>query len=172
MSRLACALALAALAVVGCQQGSTTSSSTSTTSSSATATPSAEAEKAPVASEAPATALPAGRTTASGLQIQEIQEGTGALAENGKRVSVHYTGRLTDGTQFDTSLDKGTPYQFTLGNREVIAGWDEGIAGMRIGGKRRLTIPPQLAYGSQGTPGGPIPPNATLVFEVELMDVK
>ena len=178
MFRFACAFAFAALTLVGCQQSSTTTTS-STTSSSATATSSADGGKAPAAAEAPAAtpsqasgAQPAGRTTASGLQIQDLKEGTGAMAEKGRHVVVHYTGWLTNGTKFSSSLDSGRPYPFTLGAGEVIAGWDEGIVGMRIGGKRRLTIPPQLAYGSQGTPGGPIPANATLVFEVELIDAK
>ena len=109
-------------------------------------------------------------TTASGLIVQEIAVGDGALAEAGRRVSVHYSGWLSDGTPFDSSLERGQPFEFRLGAGQVIAGWDEGVAGMRVGGKRKLTIPPQLGYGPRGA-GGVIPPNAVLVFEVELLAV-
>jgi FKBP-type peptidyl-prolyl cis-trans isomerase len=105
------------------------------------------------------------------LQIEEKVAGTGAEAKTGKRVSVHYTGWLTDGTKFDSSLDRGKPFSFTIGARQVIAGWDQGVAGMKVGGKRKLTIPPDLGYGARGAGGGLIPPNATLVFEVELLEV-
>jgi FKBP-type peptidyl-prolyl cis-trans isomerase len=108
----------------------------------------------------------------SGLLIEDIKIGDGAIATQGKMVSVHYTGRLTDGTKFDSSLDRGQPIEFKLGARQVIKGWDMGIDGLRVGGKRKLTIPPDLAYGATGTPGGPIPPNATLIFDVELVSVK
>jgi FKBP-type peptidyl-prolyl cis-trans isomerase len=107
-----------------------------------------------------------------GLMIEEVKVGDGALASKGKTVSVHYTGRLTNGTKFDSSLDRGQPIEFILGSGMVIKGWDQGIDGMKVGGKRKLTIPPELAYGARGTPGGPIPPNATLVFDVELVGVK
>ena len=110
-------------------------------------------------------------STSSGLEYWEIQEGTGAPALAGKEVSVHYTGWLTNGKKFDSSLDRGEPIKFTLGIGQVIKGWDEGIAGMRVGGKRQLRIPPALAYGMRGAPPA-IPPNATLVFDVELMAVK
>lgn len=106
----------------------------------------------------------------SGLYVQDLAPGDGAEATPGNRVSVHYTGWLPDGTQFDTSRDMGQPFQFTLGAGQVIPGWDEGVAGMREGGIRRLVIPPELAYGSQGA-GGVIPPNTPLVFEVELLEV-
>jgi FKBP-type peptidyl-prolyl cis-trans isomerase FkpA len=108
----------------------------------------------------------------SELKIDEVQVGTGAAAASGKTVSVHYTGVLMDGTKFDSSLDRGRPIDFVLGTGRVIKGWDQGIDGMLVGGKRKLTIPPELAYGARGTPGGPIPPNATLVFDVELVSVK
>ncbi|WP_153115438.1 FKBP-type peptidyl-prolyl cis-trans isomerase [Rhodocyclus tenuis] len=109
-------------------------------------------------------------TTASGLQIEEVTVGEGAVAEAGNTVSVHYTGWLTDGTKFDSSRDRNDAFAFPLGARRVISGWDEGVAGMRVGGVRKLTIPPTLGYGARGA-GGVIPPNATLVFEVELLGV-
>ena len=105
------------------------------------------------------------------LQIEDLVAGTGAEALQGKTVSVHYTGWLTDGKKFDSSKDRGQPFQFPLGRGHVIRGWDEGVKGMKVGGKRKLTIPPDLGYGAQGA-GGVIPPNATLVFEVELLGVK
>jgi FKBP-type peptidyl-prolyl cis-trans isomerase len=109
-------------------------------------------------------------TTASGLKYEELAEGTGAAAKAGDNVSVHYTGWLTDGTKFDSSLDRGSPFGFPLGAGRVIKGWDEGVAGMKVGGKRKLHIPANLAYGSRGA-GGVIPPNAELVFEVELLKI-
>jgi FKBP-type peptidyl-prolyl cis-trans isomerase FkpA len=109
-------------------------------------------------------------TTASGLVIEELTVGSGALAAAGQRVTVHYTGWLTDGTKFDSSKDRSEPFVFPLGGRRVIAGWDEGVQGMRVGGVRKLTIPPALGYGARGA-GGVIPPNATLVFEVELLEI-
>ena len=109
-------------------------------------------------------------TTASGLIYEEITVGAGAAAASGQRVTVHYTGWLTNGTQFDSSKDRNDPFEFHLGQGQVIAGWDEGVAGMKVGGARKLTIPPALGYGARGA-GGVIPPNATLVFEVELLAV-
>ena len=109
-------------------------------------------------------------TTASGLKYEDLKEGTGAEAKAGQTVSVHYTGWLTDGQKFDSSKDRNDPFSFRLGRGQVIAGWDEGVQGMKVGGVRKLTIPPQLGYGVRGA-GGVIPPNATLVFEVELLDV-
>jgi|CXWL01.1.fsa_nt_gi FKBP-type peptidyl-prolyl cis-trans isomerase FkpA len=110
-------------------------------------------------------------TTASGLKYTELVVGTGAEAKAGQMVTVHYTGWLLDGTKFDSSVDRNDPFAFALGRGQVIRGWDEGVAGMKIGGKRKLTIPADLGYGSRGA-GGVIPPNATLVFEVELLGVK
>jgi len=111
----------------------------------------------------------------SGLVIEDLVVGTGATAASGQKVDVHYTGWLTDGVitgrKFDSSKDRGQPFQFALGKGQVIRGWDEGVAGMKVGGKRKLTIPPALGYGSRGA-GGVIPPNATLLFEVELLGVK
>ncbi|HEY0782157.1 MAG TPA: FKBP-type peptidyl-prolyl cis-trans isomerase [Thermoanaerobaculia bacterium] len=105
------------------------------------------------------------------LTIEDLTPGDGTEAKAGHLVDVHYTGWLTNGTKFDSSHDRRQPFQFRLGGGQVIQGWDQGVAGMKIGGKRRLTIPPHLGYGSRGA-GGVIPPNATLVFEVELLGVK
>ncbi len=110
-------------------------------------------------------------TTASGLIIEDITEGSGDEARAGQTVSVHYTGWLTDGTKFDSSKDRNEPFEFALAARHVIAGWDEGVQGMKPGGVRKLTIPPNLGYGARGA-GGVIPPNATLVFEVALLKIK
>ncbi|EON12092.1 MULTISPECIES: FKBP-type peptidyl-prolyl cis-trans isomerase [Pandoraea] len=109
-------------------------------------------------------------TTDSGLQYDDLQVGDGTEATPGKTVTVHYTGWLTDGKKFDSSKDRNDPFAFVLGGGMVIRGWDEGVAGMKVGGKRKLVIPPELGYGARGA-GGVIPPNATLVFEVELLDV-
>jgi len=106
----------------------------------------------------------------SELQIEEVQIGTGKEAQNGSALAMHYTGKLTNGTKFDSSHDRGQTFNFTLGKGMVIKGWDQGILGMKVGGKRKLTIPPNLGYGAYGA-GGVIPPNATLVFEVELLAV-
>jgi FKBP-type peptidyl-prolyl cis-trans isomerase len=110
-------------------------------------------------------------TTASGLQYEDLVEGTGQQAKAGDNLQVHYTGWLTDGTKFDSSLDRGSPFSFPLGAGRVIKGWDEGVAGMKVGGKRKLHIPAALAYGSRGA-GGVIPPNAELIFEVELLGIR
>lgn len=111
-------------------------------------------------------------TTESGLQYIDLVEGDGDVAESGQQVSVHYTGWLTDGTKFDSSLDRGSPFNFQLGAGSVIAGWDEGVAGMKVGGSRQLLIPSDLAYGETGAGGGIIPPGASLIFEVELLAVQ
>ena len=117
----------------------------------------------------------ASTTTGSGLKYEDTVLGKGASAEKGRNVSVHYTGWLTDGVikgrKFDSSKDRGEPFQFSLGGGQVIKGWDEGVQGMKEGGTRLLTIPPALGYGARGA-GGVIPPNATLMFDVELLAVK
>ena len=126
------------------------------------------------AGAAPAYAQPV-RTTPSGLGIIDLKVGTGASPKPGQTVVVHYTGWLDEngkrGKKFNSSLDRGQPFEFAIGQHKVIAGWDEGVATMKVGGKRTLIIPPDLAYGSDGA-GGVIPPNATLIFDVELLGVK
>ena len=109
-------------------------------------------------------------TTSSGLRYEDVALGQGTEAKAGQTVSVHYTGWLTDGKKFDSSKDRNVPFSFLLGVGQVIKGWDEGVTGMKVGGKRKLTVPPALGYGARGA-GGVIPPNATLVFEVELLNV-
>ncbi len=108
--------------------------------------------------------------TASGLKYEDMTVGTDKEAKPGTRASVHYTGTLENGTKFDSSRDRGEVFAFTIGASEVIKGWDEGVAGMKVGGRRKLTIPSSIGYGAKGA-GGVIPPNATLIFDVELMDV-
>ena len=110
-----------------------------------------------------------GVKTPSGLQYWDIKVGTGQEAKNGDPVKVHYTGWLTTGKKFDSSVG-GAPFDFTIGHGDVIKGWDEGVTGMKVGGKRQLRIPPDLAYGAQGYPGA-IPPNATLIFDVQLVSI-
>jgi peptidylprolyl isomerase len=122
-----------------------------------------------------AQAAGAATTTPSGLKIMDIKLGTGATPKPGQICVMHYTGWLYEGgakgKKFDSSLDRGQPFEFPLGRRQVISGWDEGVATMKVGGKRTLIIPPELGYGARGA-GGVIPPNATLIFDVELLDVK
>ena len=125
----------------------------------------------------PAMAQTAGKTitTSSGLQITDIQIGNGATCRPGQTCVMHYTGWLykngAKGQKFDSSVDRGEPFEFKIGKHEVIAGWDEGVATMKVGGKRTLIIPPELGYGARGA-GGVIPPNATLIFDIELLNVK
>lgn len=140
--------------------------------SSSSATPTTDASASVSATP---TASPVGKviTTASGLQYQDEVMGTGAVAKAGQTVAVQYTGTLTDGKKFDSSYDHGSePFSFQLGTGQVIKGWDEGVAGMKVGGKRKLVIPAILGYGSQDVGNGLIPPNSVLIFEVELVGVK
>jgi FKBP-type peptidyl-prolyl cis-trans isomerase len=151
---------IALISLVGCSSAPPASTPKATISEQPTAAP----ESAPASS-------PGKTADVTELKIEDLVVGKGAVAKSGKTVTVNYTGWLTDGTKFDSSLDSGTPFAFALGQGQVIKGWDQGVAGMKVGGKRRLTIPPALGYGAEGA-GGVIPPNATLVFEVDLLGVK
>lgn len=154
------------------QPANNTTPTNSATAPTPAATPATGTTPVPGTSPAPGNAADAGKTitTPSGLQYIDIQEGTGASPQEGQIVSVHYTGTLTDGTKFDSSVDRGQPLNFPLGVGRVIKGWDEGILSMKVGGKRKLIIPPQLGYGAGGR--GKIPPNATLLFDVELVGIQ
>ncbi|MFM7325409.1 MAG: FKBP-type peptidyl-prolyl cis-trans isomerase [Nodosilinea sp.] len=144
--------------------------STTVTSTSLAATGTAADLLPETAGEAPSGAPAAAVTTDSGLQYTDLVEGTGAMPKPGQRVTVHYTGTLEDGTQFDSSRDRGRPFTFQIGVGPVIKGWDEGVGTLRVGGRRQLVIPPDLGYGSRGA-GGVIPANATLLFDVELLRI-
>jgi peptidylprolyl isomerase len=183
VSRLVvCLLALSAVALVlGCQTSERPKSAPSAPApktEAAAPAPKSEAPKPAVAeSEAAAAARKLGTattnpvvTTATGLQYIEVKEGGGEAAQAGKTVSVHYTGWLVNGTEFDNSLDRGRPIEFVLGTGRVIRGWEEGVAGMKVGGIRKLIIPPDLGYGSRAM--GPIPAGSTLIFEVQLVAVR
>lgn len=153
--RFALVLTLFAILAVGC--GSSNKPNTSSTPSTPSTSSPMKVNEQPT-------------TTASGLQYWDIVVGTGATAAPGSTVKVHYSGFLTTGEKFDSSRDRGEPFSFPLGAGQVIKGWDEGVAGMKVGGQRQLRIPPQLGYGAAGA-GGAIPPNATLIFDVELLEV-
>jgi FKBP-type peptidyl-prolyl cis-trans isomerase len=129
------------------------------------------AKKSTADTSAPTKVTGDGVKTDSGLVYWDIRVGNGAVAKEGSHVRVHYTGWLTSGKKFDSSVDAGKPFDFTIGNGEVIKGWEEGVAGMKVGGKRQLRIPPALAYGTQGYPGA-IPANATLIFDIQLLGVQ
>jgi FKBP-type peptidyl-prolyl cis-trans isomerase len=156
------ALAAVSLLAAGCAAAPTPTATTTP------AQPQAAQPSAAPSSAAPAS--PGQTAAATALKIVDKTVGTGPAAKAGDMVTVDYTGWLTDGTKFDSSIDAGTPFQFTLGKGEVIPGWDQGVAGMQVGGVRTLTIPPDLAYGTQGA-GGTIPSNATLVFEIKLLRI-
>jgi len=157
-------VALAVLAVAGCKENGSTTSSSSAEGSS-TSTP-------PAVSSTPAEGTASGDiVTRSGLRYRDDVVGQGAEATNGRQVSVLYTGTLVNGTQFDSNQDRTHPLQFVLGAGRVIEGWEEGIKGMKVGGRRHLVIPSNLGYGAQGYPPD-IPGNATLIFDVELLDVR
>lgn len=162
---VAAALALALFLAIHkamAQDSTPTASAPAAADTSSATTPTHAAKKEKAASKT--------ITTADGLQYQILKRGHGRFAIAGDTVSVHYTGWLTDGTKFDSSVDRGQPFQFTLGAGQVIKGWDEGVAGMKVGEKRKLTIPSDLGYGPNGA-GGVIPPNATLIFDVELLSI-
>jgi len=149
---------------------STDTTVTTAASARGTGAPQREAAPPPPSASAPQTAPPPAPSNAK-LEIKELAVGTGKEAKAGDRISVHYVGTLTDGKKFDSSRDHGRPFDFQLGAGNVIKGWDQGVAGMKVGGKRKLTIPFELAYGERGMPPT-IPPRATLVFEVELLGIK
>ena len=176
------ATALAAIVLAGCGDDNKSSSKTPAASASAVASvkPAPSAAANPTAAgtaqqsdgNAPGIPVLTGpiQTTASGLQYIDEKVGDGASPKATDRVTVNYTGWLTDGKKFDSSVDRGQPFVFTIGRGQVIGGWDQGVATMKVGDKVRLTIPPELGYGARGA-GGVIPPNATLIFEVELLGV-
>lgn len=152
LARLTLVLALIGALGIGCERGRTPETSTGGTEGEGRMEAKTE-------------------TTASGLQYVDMKPGSGASPQAGQTAVVHYTGWLVDGKKFDSSRDRGKPFEFKVGRSQVIKGWDEGVAGMQVGGVRKLIIPPALGYGAAGA-GGVIPPNATLTFEVELLDVR
>ncbi len=182
-------LSLSLLSLVGCTNPpapsiSETSTAVTVDTSANSPAPTPAASETPAASKTPAASATPGAvpgmsgkpaappvTTKTGLKYQIFKKGNGAVAKAGQTVSVHYTGFLTDGSKFDSSVDRGQPFDFGLGQGAVIAGWDEGVAGMKVGEKRKLTIPANLAYGDN-SPAPSIPPGSILIFDVELLGVK
>jgi FKBP-type peptidyl-prolyl cis-trans isomerase len=168
------ALVASLVLVVACgssKKETTTPTGTRVATAAPSGTPAATAAQTPQTGGGPPPVSGQPTVTASGLQIIEIKVGTGAEAQKGQTVSVHYTGWLADGTKFDSSLDRGQPISFVLGGGQLIPGFDEGVLGMKVGGERRLIIPPDLAYGAQGRPPT-IPANATLTFDVQLVSIQ
>jgi FKBP-type peptidyl-prolyl cis-trans isomerase len=160
------------LTVAGCQKQVATQTPSATPSDQAAQTdPSAQPQQTAPPTTAPEDYVPGKVAAVTKLKTKDLKVGTGAEAKTGTLATVHYTGWLTDGTKFDSSRDSGQPFQFTIGEHRVIPGWEEGVAGMKVGGKRVLIIPPDKGYGPQGSPPV-IPPNATLVFAVELLDAQ
>ncbi len=172
-SLMLCVLVFLWAGCAGKGNGSKSDSAPSQESAQATDTRAAAPAETPApAAKMEAPTMPENTvTTPSGLQYADLVVGTGASPKAGQLAVVHYTGWLTDGKKFDSSVDRGEPFTFPLGQKRVIAGWDEGVATMKVGGKRRLTIPANLAYGERGA-GGVIPANATLIFDVELLDIR
>jgi peptidylprolyl isomerase len=146
-----------------------TTTSTATPTTTSTATPTITSTATPTTTKPD---LKKAVTTPSGLKYVDLKVGTGAKPKKGQTISVHYTGTLENGTKFDSSRDRNEPIEFPLGTGKVIKGWDEGLSTMKVGGRRQLIIPGKLGYGAAGTPDGAIPPNATLIFDVELLGIK
>lgn len=170
---LAASVAVVLVSATGCSSTPASSTSQSQQTASSSQQSAATEASAPAETTTQAAATPPAESTATStdkLKIVDTKVGKGTAAKKGDQVTVNYTGWLTDGTKFDSSVDRNQPFTFNLGGGQVIPGWDQGVVGMKVGGVRKLTIPPALGYGAQGA-GGVIPPNATLVFEVTLLKI-